>query len=382
MSGTITIPAPDARAPRIAMRINGQDAPGLIEFSVCNNSYRAADTFSAHLSMTGWGAAGAAFVGLPPACGPAFWAETDAIDFELLAWLDGRTPPCSIIRGLVDKVEFSFDYTTISVSGRDYSSSFIDAKTSEKFADQTLSQIAATLAARHPLPGSAAMQVSATSTTTKAGDYYKAAQVALTDEVSEWTLLQWLAEQEGLDVWVAGNTLYVQPPPGVEVPPLGILYQPPSNAAPAAANASRISVERVLTLSRDIVVTVRSWNHGQKQAIEVTRRGSKILGPGQKTTQRGLPPHTYVFTIPGLTQVQAEQYAANKLAELSRHERVVTVCDLPAVPDLTVRRLLRLSGTQTAFDQDYFIAEITRRFGWNGCSMEIRAKNSSPRNVV
>jgi phage protein D len=380
MSGTIGIPAPDARAPRIAMRIDGQDVPGLIEFVVCNNSYRAADTFSAQLSMTGWGAGGAAVVGLPPAYGPAFWAATDAIDFELLAWLDGRTPPTSIIRGLVDRIEFSFDHTTIAVRGRDYSSGFIDAKTSEKFADQTLSQIAVTLAARHPLPGGAAMQVSATSTTTKAGDYYRAAHVALTDEVSEWTLLQWLAEQEGLDVWVAGQTLYVQPPPGVEVPPLGILYQPPSSADPVAqATATQIRVERVLTLSRDIVVTVRSWNHGQKCAIEVTRRGTKVLNPGQKNTTQGLPPHTYIFTIPGLTQVQAEQYAANKLAELSQHERVVTVPNLPAVPDLTVRRMVRVSGTQTAFDQDYFITEIVRRFGWNACCMEIRATNSSPR---
>ncbi|CAH2603221.1 conserved protein of unknown function [Rhodovastum atsumiense] len=368
MSGILVIPAPDVRAPRIAMRVNGQFVPGLLRFSVASNNYWSADLFSAHLASSA----------LPRGHGPAYWADTDAIDLELLAWLEGRTQPATIIRGLVDQVAVGLEQGTIVLRGRDYASLLIDTRTSEKFPNQTLSQIAHMLAERRGL------EADVTETTVKAGDYYKGEHVQMSDAVSEWTLLTWLVEREGLDVWVSDRTLHVREPPAVELPPLGILYNPADAVeGTMRANAPVIALERNLTLARDIQVTVRSWNHEQKAAITVTRRGTRIRRPVERMRSQNLPPHSYVFTVPGLTRVQAEQLAEKKLAELSRHERTLLLQGLPAVPGLTVRRRLRLSGTGTAFDQDYFIVEMDREFSFDcGSRMSLRCKNSSPRNQV
>jgi phage protein D len=368
MSGTLTIAAPAARQPRIGMRVNGEDAAGLVGFVARNNAYRAADTFTATVSLSA----------APAELNAAFWAGCDTIDIELLAWLEDETMPGPIVRGLVDKAVISLDAASVTLTGRDYSSLLIDTRTSEKFANQTLSEIAATLAARHVLPNGQTMAVDAVPTATRAGDFYQAGNAALTDEVSEWALLQWLAEQEGLDVYVTGATLNVQPAPGRQTPPLGIIYAPPGDG-PAMATAGRIELARVLTLARDIEVTVRSWNHGAKRAVTVTMRGSKIA---RTNTQSGMPPHQYSFVVPGLDQAAAEQLAANMLTELTRHERALSVLGLPGLPDLTVRRMVRLVGTETDFDQDYYIHAITRRFGWQGASMDILAKNCSPRSEV
>jgi hypothetical protein len=96
---------------------------------------------------------------------------------------------------------------TIHITGRDLTAKLIDTKTSENFLNQTSSQIAQTLAARHGL----AAQV--TATTTRVGTYYSQNHSGLSQERSEWDLLVELAAYEDFDVYVRGETLYFQPKP-------------------------------------------------------------------------------------------------------------------------------------------------------------------------
>jgi phage protein D len=368
LSPQLSLPA--ARRLAIGMKVNGRVVPGLVRCTVTNNNYWGADTFEAVVAL---GATSAGF-GLP------FWALNDTIELELLASLDPSQPPASLILGLADDLEWDAAQAAVTLRGRDYSSRFIDARTSEKFPNLTGSQIATTLAGRHQ------MQAAVQATTTLAGDLYRQDHVQMTDRVTEWQLLTYLAEREGFDLWVAGRTLHFQPAPPQPGPPLtiGYSYATASNAT-VQANTPHLKCSRAMTLSRDISVTVISWNHEHKRPISATAHASKLVkGRGNTPIQApasNIGAQSFVFRVPGLTQQQAQEYANRKWAELSRHERRVTVSDLPVVLSLTPRMMLQVTGTLTSFDQPYFIEEIERSFAAEHAGMTIRAKNASPQSM-
>jgi hypothetical protein len=68
--------------------------------------------------------------------------------------------------------------------------------------------------------------------------------------------------------------------------------------------------------------------------------------------------------------------AIQTLADLSRHERVITVT-MPGELDLAPRSPVLLQGTNTAFDQIYAVDEITRRVSTrDGFVQTVRAVNT------
>lgn len=362
--------SPAVRRVATGIRINGQVVPGLIRSTVQSNNFWAADTFTAEIALDA----------MPAELGPAFWALNDTIEVELLASLDSNQAPTSLILGLVDSHAWS-SRQTIELRGRDYSGVFIDARTSEKFANQPSSTIATTLAGRHGL------QASVQRTVTLAGDYYRADHAQMTDRITEWQLLTYLAEREGFNLWVAGRTLYFHPAPNPPPPPLQIAYvYPDSGGNTTRANTPEFVFEREMSLARDIAVTVVSWNHEQKRPIKATVSGSKVrratAGAPVLSPASDLPAQAFVFRVPGLTLEQAQILAQRKFDELSQHERCLTVHNLPMVLGLTARHMVQVTGTMTDYDQQYFIAEIERSFSASHATMTIRAKNASPMQAV
>ena len=90
----------------------------------------------------------------------------------------------------------------------------------------------------------------------------------------------------------------------------------------------------------------------------------------------------YVLTRPNLSREDALQLAQSTLAERTKHERLISF-SMPGELAMTARTLLRLSGTGTAFDQDYYVDEIDRTLSFEGGFIQrVRAKNSSPRQTT
>ena len=89
-------------------------------------------------------------------------------------------------------------------------------------------------------------------------------------------------------------------------------------------------------------------------------------------------PQNYVFVKPNLTPDQALKFGQQKLVELTRHERIVRV-EMPGELVLTTRGMVSLTGTGTSWDQQYYVAELTREIGEHGFYQRLRLKNSSPR---
>jgi hypothetical protein len=345
------------RAPRLRVLANGAVVSGAIEADVSSNNHYAADRFRASIAL-----------GPDPFATAEFWSSQTGIMLDVQFSLDAGASFVSLIQGLADTVSVDITSSLLCVEGRDLTAALIEARTQETFANRTSSEIATILAQRHDLTPVVA------STSTPVGRYYQNEHDRTTlnqfsRSMTEWDLLIFLAGQEGFDVYVSGTALYFQPGASDPVAPWIVTPQVLQD----------LRLERSLTLARDIVVTVKSWNSRQQTAFEQTARASGIAGRSALLTGTGQPPQTYVFVRPNLTMDEALKLAQQKLAELTIHERVWEAL-MPGDLTLTARSMIQLVGTGTDFDQTYFVDVIDRHLSpTTGFEQRIRAKNSSPR---
>ena len=342
------------------MAVNGVVTPGLVSYVVVQNNFFAADTFSAQVALDATGSG----------YGAPFWASQDQIELDLRLALDGGGPQ-SLIVGLVDDVSIDLAQQVLTLTGRDYTSLFIENKTAEKFQNLTSSQVVQLLAQRNGL------QAQVTQTTTATGKFYDTDHAEVTNEVSEWTLLSYLAQRETFDLFVQGRTLFFQPAATAQsVTPYPVTY---GYATPVpGSNVRRLVLRRSLTLARDVIVKVISWNHEQKRPISVSMQGQKTRRPAGTNA---LPAVSYVFREQGLTEEQAKAFATAKLTEITQHERRIEL-EMPGDLTLTPRSLIRVSGTGSDFDQDYFVGQIRIECSIkHGFPMRVEARNTSPQSV-
>ena len=363
------------RAPRALVKVNGTPLLGCVSWQIDNNANYQADTFTASYAA-----------GALPSDRNAAWLTAQAdLSLEILAGFpaDPNAPIAgelmSFILGRVDDVQFDALENTITLSGRDYTSQLIDTKTSEVFANQTTTKIVELLAARHNMTANAAPS------TVLVGSYYEIDHRRLTDEHTEWDLLTWLAHQAQASVWVSGTTLNFQPLPDPSTSETYVIQwtAPSRTNASASANLASLKFARNLTLAKDVTVIVHTFNSKQKKGFSVTAKAShsknKVL---RNATIPYGQPQIYTYTIPGLTQAQAQARANALLASISQHE-VRLEASLPADNILTTRDLVTVQGTGTAFDQVYYPDSVIRSMSQTaGYRMELNAKNHSPESTV
>lgn len=354
------------RQPRGLVKINGDVASGWNSWEVDNNTFYQADTFRVSFPLSVSNDA-------------AWWAAQKEIFVEIAAGFPadpGRFDASelnSLIYGKVDDLTYDPVDRVIKLCGRDLTSVFIDAKTTEKWQNLTSSQIAEQLALRH------GMIPKVVDTTTRAGKYYEIDHARLTDERSEWDLLAWLAHEERYVVYVKGNELHFEPQPKESQNPYVLRWESPTDDRGFPIfNGKSISFSRNLTVARGVVVTVRSWNTKNKKAFNVTFPTHKAKGtaPGKSSP----PAQNYYFTIPGLTPEEALQRAQSKHKEITQHEMRLHA-SMPADNLLKVTDIIRVEGTGSAFDQTYYPESINRAMSLSdGYTMTVSAKNVSPEN--
>ncbi len=355
---------PSWRAPRLRLTANGQEVAAVIQAEVAANNHYAADRFTATVAI---GAAGFQQA--------AFWAAEPDIAIEVLFSLNAGASFQSLIQGVVDTVMIDPVLGQLRLEGRDLASRLIEARTQETFANRTASEIATLLAERHDL----VPVVSAT--TTPVGRYYENEHDRITlgqfsRATTEWDLLVFLAQQESAEIFVSGRELHFEVSQSdVHTQPLEQTLRP--------TDMIDLNLERSLTLARDIEVTVKSWNSHNQSAFSQTARASRQKGSGLTGLGQGThagKPQRYVYVRPNLTPDAALKLAQQKLAELTRHERVIEF-SMPGELALNPRSRLTLIGTATSFDQTYYVDTIDRHLNiQTGFTQRIRAKNSSPRD--
>lgn len=376
MANINVVPAvPGVVQPRSVVKVCGAVMAGVVSWEVDSNTFYQADTFRLLIAIDAPGALDAAwFAGLnadtPVEIYAGFPSNPSAFnegDLELL------------LSGVASAVDFNPTDRTIELTGSDLTEKLANTKTSEKWPNKTASDIATDIAKRHGLTPVV------TATTTKAGRFYEIDHVRMTDERSEWDLLTWLAHEEQFAVYVKGNALHFEPRPTPGDDSYLLLWEPPDDSRGSPRfNGKTLNLTRSLSLSRDIIVTVRSWNakaaKGFSRTVRATKTGVKSKSSAPQT---GSPDaQLYSYTIPGLTPEEALQKALSILADLSQHEMRLTMTG-PADNLLTTRTPIELRGTGTAWDQLYYPESIIRRMSMaDGYSWTVQAKNSSPETEI
>lgn len=359
-----------ARAVRGAVKLNDEIVKGWSAFSVDNNSFANADTFSCTFMVNQ----------LQPDRNAAWFSNQKDGYIQLYvgtppnlnSWHPDDLP--SWIYGQIDKIDYLPEEGKIEVSGRDLTRMFIDSKTTEKWQNKTSSQIAQILAQRH------GMTAIVTPTKTTVGKYYEIDHEQMHDARTEWDLLTFLARIEQYDVYVRGKTLFFQPKPvPADVTPFPVVWTPPDGATGfPTCNVKGLKLGRALTVSRGIVVTVRSWNDAAQKVFTFSYppKAAKSIKPGSATLPGDA--QNYFYNIGNLTQEKVVQYAQAKYAELIQHEMTCEF-ELPGNDTLDVSSVLTLRGTGTAWDQTYFPDSIRRSLSWTGgYMMDVHCKNHSP----
>lgn len=363
---------PSARQPRGAVKLNDTLIDGWLSWEVESNSFYAADTFRITFLKNM----------LPAERNARWFSELTTAFVEIFAGFPPNadnyrtTDLTSMLYGRVDEVEFDLVRGRIELIGRDLTSEFIDAKTTEKWPNNTASQIATDLAVRRGLTPVV------TPTTTKVGTYYDIDHVTMTDQRSEWDILNYLAHLEQFAVYVRGKTLYFGPKPDPKAAPYVLQWQPPEgDRGYPVGNFMDLRFTRGLTVSRGIQVVVRSFLSKGKKSITATYPSKANSTQAGKAKPFG-GTQIYTRTIPGLTQEQALKRAQSIHAELIAHEMKLTA-SLPGDNILGIDTMVQVIGTDTAWDQTYYPDSITRRMSFEeGYMMNLHAKNHAPDSTV
>jgi phage protein D len=365
-----------ARQPRLRVMINGKELPGAISYTVSSNNYYQSDTFTVNFALSAGAQAASQQTqdqqGATPKYDMNWWGDQTDILLDLQASMDAGDSWVSLILGQVDRLTADPVAKVISCEGRDLTARFIDAKTRETFQNKTSSQIAEELAGRH------GMTADVKATDTPVGRYYGADHDRITlnsfsETTTEWDLLCYLAQNEGFDVWVTGTTLHFQPSTEPSADPYEVFIDMDT----PQSNAIGMTLERSLVLAKDIVVAVRSWNSKQKH-------GFTVFNPNQLSSGRVAKgsAQEFSFVRPNLTGEQAQALANQIREDLSKKERLCTF-HLPGDLILQPRNMLRLRGTNSSWDQAYYVDVVTRSMSLNGgFQMTARVKNHSPQTSV
>lgn len=322
-----------------------------------------------------------------PSFGLGFWArQRNGLMAEVQMSLrdgDWRT----VVQGEVDRVEAHPSTGYVTLEGRDLTSRFIETKTQEAFQNQTASEIVEILAARH------GMRAVVTRTTTPVRAYWDRDHVHVAfDEFSrattEWDLMVSLAQFEDFDLFVQGETVYFRPATTETGPPFVVRWQPPNIADRISygreSNVIDLRLARALTLAKDIEVQVKSWNSRTGTSFIRTARaiGAKSAAAARAAVQVGTATQRFVFVRPNLTQAEAQRYANHQLRVISEFERLVSF-KMPGDLRLTTRTKIRMEGTGSDWDQDYWPDSISLNLTFDGgLTMAVSAKNRDARSEV
>lgn len=364
-----------ARQPRGMVRINGVPLTGWVSFEVENNTFYQADTFRVDLAVSS----------LPADRDANWFSQQPVLMVELLAGFPADAEHYtaadldSLIFGRTDDLTFDPVARTITLAGRDLTSELIDARTVEKWPNLTASQIATQIAKAHNLTPVV------TATTAKAGTYYQIDHVRVqTGARTEWDLLTWLAHEENFQVYVKGKELHFEPFAKPSDEPYLLKWQPPTDEQGFSVfNGTALAFSRNLTLAKDVIVEVRSWNAKNKKGFtkraQATHNKNTVLAGAAQPYGEA---QVYSYTFAGLTPDAALKKAQALLAEITQHEMVLDAT-LPADNVLGVKNIIQVVGTGTTFDQLYYPDSVRRDMSMDGgYTMTIHAKNHNPETVT
>lgn len=337
------------RQPRAFVSVAGADLSP-IECSVDVSLHQSADTFYAQLPLDN-------DAGLDE----IFWADTAEIPVTINATNDqsigGMT---ALLVGETEKPLIDFARRLVHIRGRDLTGKLTDLKTSEKWLNLSNKDIISQLAGR------VGLTVNFAGDTDQSGLQFDQDYNEISDLDACWNVIVACAKRLGCIAFIKGTVLYIQPLDQQPQSFFKVVYQRPTAQQIAFGNFVSLQCARHLHLAKDASIRMQSLQHKQGKVVT-----SKFESKG-KTKTGGAS--LYEFRGANLTKEQQDRIAKNHLKQTLSHERTVHLTNHPG--DVTINPAtmgLSLSGTGTAFDQDYIISTVAHRFSLKGYTMDIGA---------
>jgi hypothetical protein len=294
--------------------------------------------------------------------GAAYWSNTAPIPATITATNGDGSGQGTLIIGAVDKVNIDFVHRIVEVHGLDRTSELLNTRSDQKWTDMSPSDIVSQIAGKHGLTPHV------DSTSDKAGKTFDFQQYAFNSDIeNDWDVLVSLAEREGKVVYIFGNDLYFTTPGSTMGGTYTAHYTPPSKSTFGTGNFMELKCIRDVQIGEGFDAKVTSWHTNKK----VPFVGDHTGGEGGGGVQ-----NQFFNRVPGLTPDQTQAQADSLGKMTNSFEKQV---ELHAPGDVAVNPNMSfvLTGTQTAFDQTYFIDVVTHRINWHeGYTMLIEAKNT------
>lgn len=331
-------------------------------FKIVNNNVSRADTLEAHLNLYGWD---------PPYLDKFFTAHE--YKAEVLVRLGRDLPYHRIFWGYLDDLEEDPEEGNIIVTGRDFSALLLDAQTTIKFEGLTSSEIAVTLAKEHGL------KYIVTPTYGDVGTVYQNQIVKLTSTQNEWTLLTFLADLDGFDLYIKDDTLYYVSRDKRGRPYYDIVWIDPKlrqqDNSPFS-NVIDIKFFRTFTIAKDIRVHVKSFSITDNKVHSAIGEKHRSIGTASGRKQ------IYNILGPNQSQEETTQFAQQVARDISQHELRLEA-RLIADERLEKDSVIQVKGKSAIFDTIYYVDSITRTFTTGadgGYWLEVIAKNHPTAN--
>jgi phage protein D len=319
--------------------------------SVTNSSTRNSDTFNAEISL-GY-SEGEGF-------DAAWWSEQDDMPADVIFTVDGTGGERVMITGQADEIDIDFVSRTVTVTGRDKSAKLSEKRRNQKFNNQKASDIVSQIASDNGLTPVI------DTTDDDAGKEYNQDTAHLALNATDFETLSALAEREGCRWYVQGDELHFEPK-DIDGDVYEIHYRPPSEFEYMSANFVSLKAKRNLRASKTAKVKVKSWHPKDAKTYE---HEEEAAGGGSEALE-------YQHQIPMLDQAQCEKVAKSKLKDVIRHEMSITV-NMPGDLDIDVTQKILLTGTETAFDQEYAIDHIEFSIHDDG-AFDMTISNKAPK---
>lgn len=356
---------------------DGAIVPGCKRISWTETNHFSPDTFNATFAMDA-------------AHGLEWWDGTDLpvmLDMQIMDAKGWR----SLGLGVVDTVEVNMLAREAQVSGRDLAALLQDTEPPKTYQNMTATQIVLAIAEAHGMLA----DVTEISTAGRAasdgrrdrdayeGRYLRDTHTAEalsqnTGAANEWDLLVRLAQHHQFSLYVAGRTIHFHPLPKLTDKPVVRTWQ---GGTVPRSNMIGLQATRRLQMARPVTVNVSSFNSATGQTVKATAKSTNARGggvvAGSAFRAKAARPKVYDFNRPNMTKAQAQEFADAMLADITRHERHVRWSE-PVTPEVGTRRVLRLEGTGSAFDQVYFIETVTTSAGFEeGGRIDVTATSHS-----
>jgi hypothetical protein len=329
----------------VRVAINGSQVEGLLHASIVTSNCFSADSFALTFA-----------VGLSPLDDIVFWSSVSSAYVEIDVTTLYEPAPFRLISGLIDALHVDPIQRTVSIEGRDLSSSMIDGYRQQDFVNQTASEVVSTIAQNHGLTPVV------TATSGSVGRYYGDGYTRLSLGQfsrlrSDWDLVVQLARENGFDVFVQGSSLYFRPSASSAGIPVYIAFR----------DVKAMRFEQTLTIASNKTARVQSWD-----SQNMASYGSNSSGDGTDTVALNSAPSDQPFLFSGsnLTSQQVTDSAGRYAAELGRLGTVLHI-EMPWNLTISPRTEILINETGSVFDAIYEVDHIERHYSTTTGSTQI-----------